>query len=94
MTRKIRRRIEALENAAPQSIWSAVHLTDDEIIDRALKRLSDEDLEILGQLGDDSQESSLPTESEAAALHAFGCAVEQERGSLKPAPLYRCRYSI
>jgi hypothetical protein len=83
MTQKIRRRIEALENAAPQSIWTAVHLADDEIIDRAIERLSDEDLKTLEHLSD-SEESSLPTEREGAALHAFGCAIERERGCLKP----------
>jgi hypothetical protein len=89
MTQKIRRRIEALESAAPQSIWTAVSLTDDEIIDRAIERLSDEDLEILGQLSDDSEQSSGRTEREGAALHAFGCAIEQERGCLKPSPRRR-----
>jgi hypothetical protein len=58
MTQKIRRRIEALENATPQSIWTAVHLTDDEIIDRALERLSDEDLKILEHLSNSAVSSS------------------------------------
>jgi hypothetical protein len=88
MTQKIRRRIEALESAAPQSIWTAVSLTDDEIIDRAIERLSDEDLKTLGQLSD-FEESGRPTEREGAALHAFGCAIEQERGCLKPSPRRR-----
>jgi hypothetical protein len=89
MTQKIRRRIEALESAAPQSIWRVVHLTDDEIIDRAIERLSDEDLKILEHLSDGSEKSRLPTEREGAALHALGCAVEQERGCLKPSSLRR-----
>ncbi|HTU48599.1 MAG TPA: hypothetical protein VMF91_26290 [Bryobacteraceae bacterium] len=89
MTQKIRRRIEALESAAPQSIWTAVHLTDDEIIDRAIERLSDQDLEVLGQLSNDSEESCLPTAREGAALYALGCAIEQERGCLKLSPQRR-----
>jgi hypothetical protein len=85
MTQKIRRRIEALENVQPlNSIWAAVDLTDDEILDRALKRLSDEDLELLLHLSDDSHASQFPTEREGAALHAFGCALEREHGCLKP----------
>jgi hypothetical protein len=89
MTQKIRRRIEALENVAPQSIWTAVSLTDDEIIGRAIERLSDQDLEILGQLSDDSRASRFPTEREGAALHAFGCAIEHERGCTKLSPRRR-----
>lgn len=90
MHQKIRRRIEALENALPlNSIWTAVNLTDDEIIHRALERLSDQDLELLLQLSDDCRASRFPTEREGAALHAFGCAIERERGCLKPSSLRR-----
>jgi hypothetical protein len=68
-------------NLAQMTIDSAPH----EIIDRAIERLSDEDLKTLGHLSD-SEESSLPTEREGAVLHAFACAIERERGCLKPSP--------
>jgi hypothetical protein len=51
--------------------------------------LEAETLELLLHLSDDSHANRFPTEREGAALHALGCAVERERGCLKPSSLRR-----